>query len=138
MKNQDKYPTLFFSNQKLNEYLKKLRWWEKDRPNYSDKDLRDILVKNLKRYARGEVTQDFIIGLGSVIDPEVGMSATRDYDPDLKSATCKLDDLAIEKVEGKTVEGKAVLHTKKQIDQILRLILQRLDPDFVATPKMVR
>lgn len=124
----------FFTNPRqlsddgLEEYLKSIKFDERLEQGryFSGEEFKKILLTNLRKYFQGKVTQDFIIGLGSAIYPEVfinvGVSVDKGDDA-LLTTVCMIEDLAYGTPERSTGER----------DKVLRSALKILEKDIAKT-----
>jgi len=106
-------------NIEIEKYLKKIDFDGRleGEQYFSNKEFRDLLIKNLGEYFVGRRDQDFIIELGAVFYPEV-MTSTDEHDDLLMNSVCLLQDLAC--------DYKGAPRTKKGKDKVLLLVLDLL------------
>jgi len=81
---------------------------------FSNQEFREFLMKNLKKYFQNQVSQDFIIGLGSTIYPEA-MTSMDKKDDALLTAVCMIEDLVYDKPKKTTEERKEILRSALKI-----------------------
>lgn len=72
---------------------------------FSNKEFRELLIKNLEEYFAGKKDQDFIIELGAIFYPEV-MVSTDEHDDSLMTSVCMLNDLALNYKAPKAKKGR--------------------------------
>ncbi len=109
-----------FIDDELQAYLDSLHWFDKTRNQLSADAIRQILKDNLERYFRGEVSQDFIIGLAFELESEaVGVE-----DNELIGMTCNIDTFGFTRVNDKKVN-----YSKEEIDAVFRKALDELSKE---------
>ncbi len=106
------------SDDGLQAYLDSLHWYDDTRDQLSADAIRQILKDNLERYFRGEVSQDFIIGLANQLYTE----AVAEDDSELVGMTCEIETFGYARVNYKKVN-----YTKEEIDAVLRKTLNKLN-----------
>lgn len=101
----------------VEEYLTSLDFDNRiDRGQFTIDELKGILVENLEKYFKGEVTQDFIILLGTRLS--YGFIANIEDDA-LLTATCMIEDLSFLKPR----------RSKEERDKTLKSVLELLNKE---------
>jgi hypothetical protein len=104
------------SDDGLQTYLDRFHWYD-TREQLSADTIRQMLKESLESYFRGEISQDFIIGLASQLYDE----AMGTEDNDLIGMTCD-----IEKFGYARVNNKRVNYAEEEVEDVFRQTLDRL------------
>jgi len=100
----------------LEVYLRSIKFDDRSKKGtLSGKELKRILLVNLKKYFRGEVTQDFIVNLASAIYEE-----SPEEDDVLWTAICQLTEISLPRFK----------KAPSQIEKIFRSSLEMLRKDL--------
>jgi len=103
-------------NTDLEAYLRSIKFDDRSKKGtLSDKELKRILLINLKKYFRGEVAQDFIVSLASAIYEECP-----EEDDTLWTVICQLTEIGLPGFE----------KSATQVDRIFRSALEILKKDL--------